>query len=269
MTAAEPRYAHGHQESVLRSHRWRTAENSAAYLLPHLRDGAHVLDVGSGPGTITVDFARRLPHGRVVAIDSAPAAVSATRAAATSAGVANVDAAVADVMHLDFPDGTFDVVHAHQVLQHLADPVGALREMRRVCAPGGVVAVREADYDAMTWHPASSGLDQWLSLYRQLARHLGGEPDAGRRLREWAVAAGFAEVSASASVWCFADEADLAWWTQTWADRVVDSSFARHATEAGLADDAQLATLAEAWRAWGNDHAAWFCIVHGEALCRG
>src|SRR5690348_13442980 len=50
-------YTHGHHESVLRSHRWRTAENSAAYLLPHLSSGATVLDIGCGPGTITADLA--------------------------------------------------------------------------------------------------------------------------------------------------------------------------------------------------------------------
>jgi hypothetical protein len=50
-------YTHGHHESVLRSHRWRTLENSAAYLLPHLSPDFHVLDVGCGPGTITGAYA--------------------------------------------------------------------------------------------------------------------------------------------------------------------------------------------------------------------
>ena len=53
-------YTHGHHESVLRSHRWRTAENSAAYLLPALAPGVSVLDVGAGPGTITLDLAERV-----------------------------------------------------------------------------------------------------------------------------------------------------------------------------------------------------------------
>ena len=51
-------YTHGHAESVLRSHRARTAGNSAAYLLPLLRPTDRLLDVGSGPGTITADLAR-------------------------------------------------------------------------------------------------------------------------------------------------------------------------------------------------------------------
>jgi SAM-dependent methyltransferase len=59
-------YTHGHAEPVLRSHRWRTADNSAAHLLPHLRAGLDVLDVGCGPGTITVDLARRVAPGRVL-----------------------------------------------------------------------------------------------------------------------------------------------------------------------------------------------------------
>src|SRR5262245_25345231 len=53
--AREETYTHGHHESVLRSHRWRTIENSAAYLLPYLSPGLDVLDVGCGPGTITID----------------------------------------------------------------------------------------------------------------------------------------------------------------------------------------------------------------------
>ena len=64
------RYTHGHHESVLRSHRWRTAENSAAYLLPHLAPGQRLLDVGCGPATITLDLAARVAPGAVVGIDA-------------------------------------------------------------------------------------------------------------------------------------------------------------------------------------------------------
>jgi SAM-dependent methyltransferase len=151
-------YSHGHHDSVLRSHRWRTAGNSAAYLLPRLNRADRLLDVGIGPGTITLDLARRLPQGWVVGIDAAPAAVAATKTLAASRGAGNVRLLVGDVYQLGFADGSFDVVHAHQLVQHLADPVVALREMRRVCEPGGLVAVRDADYSAMTWHPPSAAL---------------------------------------------------------------------------------------------------------------
>ena len=245
-------YSHGHHDSVLRSHRWRTAENSAAYLLPRLNVADRLLDVGVGPGTITLDLARRLSEGWVVGLDSAPAAVAATQALAAAQGSRNLRLLVGDVYQLGFADASFDIVHAHQLLQHLAHPVTALREMRRVCAPGGLVAVRDADYSAMTWHPPSAALTRWLHLYRRVARSNGGEPDAGRRLLGWAHSAGFSEVDATASAWCFATPADSAWWSDTWAERLSHSDFARQAVEQGLSDPMELAHLAEGWRRWGN-----------------
>ena len=62
-------YTHGHSESVLRSHRTRTAASSAAYLLPHLAHGQRLLDVGSGPGSITADLAVLVAPGEVVALE--------------------------------------------------------------------------------------------------------------------------------------------------------------------------------------------------------
>src|SRR5690242_631210 len=104
-------YTHGHHESVLRSHRWRTAENSAGHLLPHLRPGLSLLDVGSGPGTITVDLAQRVAPGRVTALEITEAALRLTRDHARECGQDTVDFAVGDVHALDLPDASFDVVH--------------------------------------------------------------------------------------------------------------------------------------------------------------
>jgi ubiquinone/menaquinone biosynthesis C-methylase UbiE len=129
-------YTHGHHESVLRSHTWRTAENSAAYLLPALRPRLDLLDVGCGPGTITADLARRVAPGRVVGVDRAPDVLAQASAHASGQGV-SIELQAGDVYALQFPDASFDVVHAHQVLQHLSAPVRALREMRRVLRPGG------------------------------------------------------------------------------------------------------------------------------------
>ena len=155
-------YTNGYHESVLRSHRWRTAENSAAYLLPELHPEQTLLDVGAGAGTITADFA-----GLVSTVTATEIGVTELQLARTTAAerqITNIDFQVADVHSLPFADNTFDVTHAHQVLQHIADPVQALREMARVTKPGGVVAVRESDYSGFCWWPLIPELNEWLPL---------------------------------------------------------------------------------------------------------
>lgn len=269
MTAKEANYIHGHHESVLRSHTWRTAQNSAAYLLPHLQPGMALLDVGCGPGTITADLAALVAPGRVVAFDREPAILEQAAAHAAEAGVADrIEFAVADVHELEFPDDTFDVVHAHQVLQHLTDPVRALREMRRVCKPGGIVAARDGDYSGFFWYPQLPELDDWLRLYLNLARVSGGEPNGGRHLLAWAHKAGFQDVTASSSTWCYAGVIDRPWWARLWADRVTKSEFARSALEHGLATRDDLQALSDGWLAWGADPDGWLSIAHGEIICR-
>lgn len=259
-------YTHGHDESVLRGHRWRTAENSAGYLLHRLSPGDSVLDVGCGPGSITSDLAERVSPGRITALDRDPGVVDEAVASARSRGLTNVVGAVGDVASLDFDDGAFDVVHAHQVLQHLSDPVGALVEMGRVARAGGVVAVRDADYGAMCWYPADPGLDRWMELYQAVARANDAEPDAARRLLSWCHAAGFVEVAVSASAWCFADEGDRAWWAGQWAERVVRSDLARQALERRLSDREELSRIADGFRAWATNPDGWFLVPHGEVL---
>ncbi len=260
-------YTHGHPDAVLRSHRWRTADNSAAYLLPHLRPGLALLDVGCGPGSLTADLARHVAPGQVIAIDSAVAPLDEARAAATAAGV-EVDVRVGDAYAIDLPDDSVDVVHAHQVLQHVADPVAVLREMGRVCRPGGVVAARDADYAVMTWAPADPRLDRWLEIYHAVARANGAEPDAGRALLGWAHTAGLDDVTSSATAWCFASPEDRAWWGGLWADRTVEPAYARQAVATGLTDLAGLADISDAFRSWAQHSDGWFVVVHGEILCR-
>lgn len=265
---AEPKYTHGHHESVLRAHRSRTAQNSAAYLLPALTPGLQLLDGGCGPGTITVDLAALVAPGTVTAIEPVPAALDLARDCARERGQHNIDFVVADVHALQFPDNSFDVVHAHQVLQHVADPVTALSEMRRVCKPGGVVAARDSDYAAFTWYPASAELDDWLRLYRDAARANGGEPDAGRHLLAWAHAAGFTDVTPTASATCYGTPAEREHWGGMWADRILQSAIAEQLLDSGAADQATLQAISQAWRSWAENPDGWLMIPHSQILCR-
>jgi SAM-dependent methyltransferase len=268
MPPAQEQYLHGHHDSVLRSHRWRTAENSAGYLLPRLTATARVLDIGCGPGTITVDLAARVPQGEVVGIDAAGDVLELARQETHRRGQSNVRFEVGNAYQLAFADAAFDVVHAHQVLQHLSDPVGALVEMRRVCRPGGLVAARDGDYGGMLWFPEDPELAEWRVLYQRVARALGGEPDAGRRLLSWAHAAGFAVIEASASSWCYAMPGDRSWWGQLWAERLTESPFGDRAVEHGLATRPDLGRLADAWLRWAASDDGWFLIPNGEILCQ-
>jgi ubiquinone/menaquinone biosynthesis C-methylase UbiE len=257
-------YPHGHHESVLRSHRWRTAQNSAAYLLPHLRPGLDLLDVGCGPGTITVDLALAVAPGRVLGVDRSPQVLIKAAELAVARHAGNAVFEQADAYHLPYAAASFDVVHAHQVLQHLTDPVAALSEMRRVLRPGGVLAVRDADHAATAWYPAAAALDAWLAMLRGVVP----QPDAGRRLHAWAREAGFANLTASAGAWCFATPGERAWWGGLWAERVTTSSVARLAMERGLATPEDLEAMATAWRAWAEEPDGWFAVLHGEVLAR-
>lgn len=268
MSERSATYTHGHHESVLRSHRRRTAEDSAAYLLPHLAPGASVLDIGCGPGTITADLAARVAPGAVTAVDQSADVLDVARAEVERRNLSNVSFATADVHNLDIADDTFDVVHAHQVLQHVTDPVRALREMRRVCRLGGIVAARDADYAGFIWFPRLPELDLWRDLYRRAARANGGEPDAGRRLLSWALEAGFDDITPTGSLWCYATAETRDWWGGMWADRILHSDVARDLLHLGLATSAQLEEISAAWRAWAAAPDGWLAIPHGEILCR-
>lgn len=261
-------YIHGHHESVLQGHQRRTAGDSAAYLLPHLRPGLSVLDVGCGPGTITADLAARVAPGPVAAVDMFDPVLDMARAEMQRRDLPNVSFAIADAHRLGFADDTFDVVHAHQLFQHVADPVRALREMRRVCAPGGIVAARDADYAGFIWFPQLPALDLWRDLYRRAARANHGEPDAGRRLLSWAREAGFDDVTPTGSLWCYATAETRQCWGGMWADRIVHSGVAHQLLRQELATTAQLEEIAAAWRAWAAAPDGWLAIPHGEIICR-
>ncbi len=267
MTRASATYTHGQHRSVLDSYAWRSASNSASYLLPHLNSGLSVLDIGCGPGTITADLADIVAPGEVIAMDASTEVLQRAAALFTERGLA-VRTMAADATSTGLADDCVDVVHAHQVLQHVADPVAVLSEMRRICRPGGLVAARDADYAAFTWYPQAPSITAWLALYRQVTRANGGEPDAGRRLRSWARQAGFTDITATSSTWTYASAEATAWWAKVWADRILLSPIAEQSVAGGFATQSELEGIAAGWQQWGQAPDAWFVILHGEILCR-
>ncbi len=262
-------YTHGHHESVLRSHTWRTAENSAAYLMPHLCSGLQLLDIGCGPGTVTVDLARLVAPGPAIGVDSSAEVVAQAKEYASNRDLPNLRFEVGDLFALAFEDESFDVVHAHQVLQHLDNPEAALVEMRRVLRPGGVLGARDGDFGAFTWAPADPVLDRWMQLYLSLTTRNGHNALVGRSLLALAHQAGFEDVTVSSSNWIFADPVARSWWGGLWADRVRYSRFAEQSVEYGLSDTAELDSIAQAFLGWAASDDGVFIVPHVEILARG
>lgn len=263
-------YIHGHQASVLRSHSWRTVENSAPHLIPYLKPSLTILDVGCGPGTITVDLASRVSQGSVIGIDPSTEVIEKARKYAGDKGIHNVRFEVGDIFNLDFEDGSFDAVHAHQVFQHLEDPLGALKEMKRLTKPGGIIAVRDVDYSANIWYPEVPGLREWCNLYQKVAKGANCDPNIGRRLHAIAMEAGFdrKDIEASVGTWCFSTPEEREWWCGLWAERTILSNFRKKAVEGGYATDQDLEKVVQSWRELEKRQDGWFTLVNGQVICK-
>ena len=132
-------------------HASRTAMTQAAYILPYLQPGMRLLDVGCGPGSITIGLAEHLAPGAVDALDIEQRRLDQAAALARENDVQNVQFHLGSAYQLPFPDNMFDVVFEHMVLMHLSEPTVALKEAYRVLKPGGIFGGRDADWGGWLW----------------------------------------------------------------------------------------------------------------------
>jgi SAM-dependent methyltransferase len=259
-------YIHGHSDVVLRAHRSRTAGNSASHLLPLLEPGMSLLDVGCGEGWISRDLARLVAPGRVIGIDASADVIERARSGGDIPD--NLSFAAADLFNLDYPDGSFDVVHVHQLLHHLSDPAGALRALARVTRPGGLISDREGDYGAAWWYPSSAGWETWQRAFIAVGRAEGEDLTIGRQLMRVAREAGLHDVTVSASVWTYPGFEPAGAVAGSWAERLTAARFVQLAEAAGVSDRGALERAAQDIRAWGENPDAFFAHPHGEIIIR-
>lgn len=231
-----------------------------------------LVDVGCGPGTITLDLATRLPQGHVWGIDPSSSVIERAKQSALDRNVMNVSFMVGDVLDIQkcFEDVRVDVVQAHQVLQHVQQPVAAMQAMRSILKPSGILAVRETDFSAMAWYPRLPELEDWRQKWIRVSQTAGCDPDAGRKLVSWALAAGFKrdQITATAGTWCYSTEPERKWWGGMWKERVFKSEYSNRVVEGGFGTQADIEDISKAWQKWTEAPDGWFALLHGEVVCK-
>jgi SAM-dependent methyltransferase len=242
----------------------RTADQEAAFFLPYLRPGLRLLDVGCGPGAITLGLAELVQPGEVVGVDVQTSQVEDARRLAAERGVGNARFEVADVYRLPFPDGSFDAVFAHAVLMHLREPVRALQEMHRVLRPGGIAGLRDPDWGAELFFPETPVVEQFRALRVRVRQENGSDPYFGRQQRRCLLEAGFARAEATASVGS-AGSLDETRGRAPWYKAQLQG-FGRTAIAAGWIDQATVDAMAEAIDAWSERPDAFSVGVWCEAI---
>ncbi|KAI0448761.1 methyltransferase type 11 [Xylaria acuta] len=263
-----------YNRAMIASYSRRTAAENSAYILPLLKADMRILDVGCGPGTITLSLTAHVPEGSVTGLDASSNAIESAHGLCRQRGVSNASFLVGDVLKLPFDDDSFDVVHAHQVLGHLPGgdggpgPVRGLKEMRRVCKPGGFVCAREVEWSSIVVYPRTGEINECLALMARLANNAGKVMEGGRG-REFARRAGFdvEGISASAAAVTYTNALDRTWWGENMASRLESSSDLKKGVELGYVAEEVAARMPDAWRAWATADDAFYCVIDGQVVC--
>ena len=273
MTAQEPtahKYTMGYSDEFLQLLDRRNAANSAAYLLPYLQPEMRLLDLGCGPGTITVGLSAAVGTGEVHGIDMEGSQIELAQSAAQAGSLANVTFHVGNALSLPFEDDFFDVVHAHAVIMHIPDTAGVLSEVKRVLKPGGMFATRDLIGESSFIEPGSEGLREAWTVFTNLMRGNGGHPEIGKEMKGILLDAGFTDVRCSASFDSYGNAEDLAFYYGFIVDWFFAEQLIERVSSLGIATREKF----DFWRGeldrWRDAPGAFGALAFGEYLaCKG
>ena len=267
LTPAEPDYTVlGYSEEMIQALMRRTAQTNAAYLLPLLKPGMRALDVGCGPGNISVGLAQAVAPGPLYGIDQADSQVDLARAVAGHLQQENATFCVGDATNLPFEDDFFDVAHCHDILMHIPDTQAALAEVRRVLKPGGIIGCREMIGESSFTYPDYGVIGKSWRMFEDLIATDGGHPQMGKDLKTQLSRAGFADarISASFEMYSTPEEIEFIYgFANQWF-------LSREMTETAQQYGASTVELAEAIRVayerWRDELGALCALAFGEAV---
>ena len=261
-------YTMGYSEEFLQLLDRRNAGNSAAYLLPLLEPGMKLLDLGCGPGTITMGLAEAVSPGEVHGIDMEESQIALAQAAAEASNHTNAIFHVGNALSLPFEDESFDVVHAHAVIMHIPDTRAALAEARRVLKPGGILATRDLIAESSFIEPGSDGLREAWATFTNLMQGNGAHPEIGKEMKGIVLGAGFSDVRCSASFDSYGTPADLAFYYGFIIDWFFSEQLIERVAGLGIASREKF----DFWRSeldnWRDSPSAFGALAFGECLGR-
>lgn len=198
MNPDHPQYVHGHSDRE--SERLRYQASKLAELLHHdtrYPPGSRVLEAACGVGAQTVILARNSPGAEFVSVDISPESLARAQNRVLKDGFTNVTFRRADVYDLPFGPGTFDHLFVCFLLEHLPDPLLALKNLKNVLRPGGTITVIEGDHGSALFYPDSPDAHRVIDCLVQLQRHAGGNALIGRELWHLMTEAGLTDVTVS------------------------------------------------------------------------
>jgi ubiquinone/menaquinone biosynthesis C-methylase UbiE len=240
-------YTNGYGEEHRSFLSMRSALQDADFFLPYLRPGMQVIDCGCGQGAITVGLAEAVAPGEVVGIDRELSQIEAARIWVKEHNVANVRFEVGNIYELPFPDASVDATFAHTVLEHLSDPARALKEMRRVLKPGGIIGIKDPDYASMIHESSSPLTGEAIQLYRRVSEKNGASPYYARHQRRLLREAGFERTAGFAyAVGGGNDQMSPYFFALSLRPWFHDPAFVDTARAQGWADQPQLAAMLQA-----------------------
>ncbi len=192
--------------------------------------------------------------------------VEQARAGALETVISDVEYEANSIYDTGYDDASFDAAYAHQVLQHLGEPVKVLEEAKRVLKPGGICAVREVDWGTSALWPPDDRLTKFFDVYNRVAERNGGDAFAGRRLKQWFTEAGFSDLVVTTSTWTFSEDNGLKWWGEQWAERILSSDIAKRAVEYGISTESDLAEISQGWVDWVQAEGAFYAFMQVEVV---
>lgn len=239
------RYTPGQTGAAVAMMAARTVETHGRFFLPHLRPGQPVLDVSCGPGTMTAGIAAAVAPGVVLGVDADAEQLQQACQLAAQTGLYNLTFEAASCYELPWPDASADRVFSHALLEHLAEPVDALREAHRVLRPGGIIGVCSPDWGGFLLTPPSRAVDAAVRAYQQVQLDNGGDPCAGRKLGVHLHEAGFDDVRVDARYERFTSTAPIAGLLAVLLEQAGHDEHAQNVRE--WSQHCSGATFAEAW----------------------